>query len=244
MEKKDNCRFCNIGIDDNQFGYFERYGRSILHKFPILESDNFQVKPDILPVNPDGRHFLVFPKEHFYNFAQFGGNPLIVDELGRLVYQLEQQFGPLVIFEHGGVKEGNNNQSIYHAHFHAIGGLEDYDIISYMRDMVSGGLGEGEVYPYQIFPAPNYDFLSNLHHRFNGHPYLYVEQGPWALYIEDPLEQMNSQVTQRAMHKFFSGQILNWKEIPENEEFARESVRRLANIVDWCLGGEYNSHRF
>ena len=244
MEKKDNCRFCNIGIDDNQFGYFERYGRSILHKFPILESDNFQVKPDILPVNPDGRHFLVFPKEHRYNFAQFGGNPLIVDELGRLVYQLEQKFGSLVIFEHGGVTEGNNNQSVYHAHFHAIGGLEDYDIISYMRDMVSGGLGEGEIYPYRIFPAPNYDFLSNLHHRFNGYPYLYVEQGSRALYIEDKDGKMKSQVTQRAMHKFFSGQILDWKKIPENEEFARESVRRLANIVDWCLGGEYNSHRF
>jgi len=242
MEKKDKCPLCYVG--SYPFPHFERFGRQRLDTFSILESDNFKVKPDILPVNPDGRHFLVFPKEHFYNFAQFGGNPLIVDELGRLVYQLEQQFGPLVIFEHGGVKDGNKNQSVYHAHFHAIGGLEGYDIISYMRDMVSGGLGEGEVYPYQIFPAPNYDFLSNLHHRFNGHPYLYVEQGPWALYIEDKDEKMKSQVTQRAMHRFFSGQILNWKEIPENEEFARESVRRLANIVDWCLGGEYNSHRF
>jgi hypothetical protein len=55
---------------------------------------------------------------------------------------------------------------------------------------------------------------------------------------------MNSQVAQRAMHLWFSRQILDWKKIPQNEEFARESVRRLANIVDWCLGGEYNSHRF
>jgi diadenosine tetraphosphate (Ap4A) HIT family hydrolase len=242
MEKKDKCPLCYVG--SYPFPHFESFGRQRLDTFSILESDNFQVKPDILPVNPDGRHFLVSPKEHFYNFAQFGGNPLIVDELGRLVYQLEQQFGPLVIFEHGGIKDGNKNQSVYHAHFHAIGGLEGYDIISYMRDMVSGGLGGGEVYPHEILRAPNYDFLSNLRRRFNGHPYLYVEQGPWALYIEDKDEKMKSQVTQRAMHKFFSGQILNWKEIPENEEFARESVRRLANIVDWCLGGEYNSHRF
>jgi len=242
MEKKDNCPFCFIG--SYPFPHFEKFGRARLDTFPILETDNFQVKPDILPANPDGRHFLVFPKTHVHNFAQFGGNPLVVDELGRLVYQLEQKFGPLVIFEHGGVNEGNNHQSVYHAHFHVIGGLQGYDIISYMSDMVSGGLGQDEIYPHRILPAPNYDFLSNLHHRFNGYPYLYIEQGPWALYIEDGLEQIKSQVTQRAMHNFFSGKILDWKKIPKNEEFARESVRRLANIVDWCLGGEYNSHRF
>jgi hypothetical protein len=113
-----------------------------------------------------------------------------------------------------------------------------------MRDMVSGGLGQDEIYPHKILPAPNYDFLSNLSHRFNGDPYLYVEQGQWSLYIEDKDEKMRSQVTQRAMHNFFSGQILDWKRISENEEFARESIRRLANIVDWCLDGKYNSHRF
>lgn len=241
MEKKDNCSFCFIG--SSYFDHFRRFGRERLDTFPILESAHFQVKPDILPVNPDGRHFLVFPKDHVYNFAQFGGNRSIVDELGRLVYTLEQKFGPLVIFEHGGIQEGDNHQSVYHAHFHAIGGLKGFDIISYMKDMVSGGLGPDEIYPYRILPAPNYDFLSNLHHRFNGHPYLYVEQGSWALYIEDLNGQMRSQVTQRAMHKWFSGEILDWKKISENEEFARESVRRLANIVDWCLGGKYNSHR-
>jgi len=242
MEKKDKCSFCYVG--SYPFPHFKDFGRARLDIFPILESDNFLVKPDILPTNPDGRHFLVFPKTHVYNFAQFGGNSLIVDELGRLVYQLEQRFGPLVIFEHGGVGEGNNHQSVYHAHFHAIGGLAGYDIIFYIKDMVSGGFGQDEIYPYRILPAPNYDFLSNLHPHFNGHPYLYVKQGSRALYIEDQNAGMRSQVTQRAMHRWFSGKVLDWKKIPENEEFARESVRRLANIVDWCLGGEYNSHRF
>jgi len=242
MEKKNNCPFCCVG--SYPFSHFKDYGRQRLDTFLISESDNFQVKPDILPTNPDGRHFLVFPKTHYYNFAKFGGDPLIVDELSRLVYQIEQKFGPLVIFEHGGIQEGSNNQSVYHAHFHAIGGLEGYDIISYMRHMVSGGLGQGEIYSYKVLPAPNYDFLSNLHQRFNGHPYLYIEQGIQALYIEDRNGKISSQVTQRAMHCWFSGKILDWKKIPKNNEFARESVRRLANIVDWCLGGEYNSHRF
>jgi len=234
MEKKDNCRFCFS--KSYTFPHFERFGRGSLDTFTILESDNFLVKPDVLPVNPDGLHFLVFPKRHYYNFAQSGGDSLIVDELGRLVYQLEEKFGSLVIFEHGGVQEGNSHQSVYHAHFHAVGGLNQYNIISYMKDMVSGGLAQDEIYPYEILEAPNYVFLSNLHRRFNEHPYLYVEQGSWALYIEDSEDRIRSQVTQRSMHRWFSGQVLDWKKIPENEEFARESVKRLANIVDWCLG--------
>lgn len=115
-----------------------------------------------------------------------------------------------------------------------MGGLENFDIISWMAYMVSGGLGEDEVYPYQIYPAPNYNFLSNLHHRFNNHPYLYVEQGSRAIYIEDVKGNMKSQVTQRSLH-FFSREFLNWKKIFENEEYAREAVQRLLNTLSWCL---------
>lgn len=242
MIEKDNCRFCRP--NPNDFSHLRKFGLERPDLLKIAETDNFFVKPDILPVNPDGRHFLVFPKEHRLNFASYGGNPQIVDELGRLIYQLEQRYGQLVIFEHGGIKEGNSNQSVYHAHFHAIGGLEGFDVISWMEYMVSGGLNQDEVYPYKIFPAPNYDFLSNLYHRFNGHSYLYVEQGPWALYVEDPSNNMRSQVTQRSMHKFFSGRVLDWKKIPENEEFARESARRLANAYELCINGLYNAHSF
>lgn len=242
MVEKDGCRFCHPNLGD--FPHLKEFGLPRLDLLRVKETEHFIVKPDILPANPDGRHFLVFPKEHKFNFASYGGNPEIVYDLGRLIYSLEQKFGQLVIFEHGGIKEGSNNQSVYHAHFHAIGGLEGFDIISWMTDMVSGGLDPNEIYPYTIFPAPNYDFLSNLHQRFNGHPYLYIEQGPNALYVEDPNEQMKSQVTQRSMHLFFSGKILDWKRIPENDEFARESARRLANICDLCINGIYNAHSF
>lgn len=245
MERKPNCQFCSQGSSDEFSLFFrEKYGVPPLHCLPIAETDNFLVNPDILPVNPDGRHFLVFPKIHRFNFASFGGNPPIVNELGSLIYQLEQKFGPLAIFEHGGIEEGGNNQSIYHAHFHAVGGLEGFDIISWMADMVSGGLSIDEVYPYKIYPAPNYDFLTNLHHRFNNHPYLYAEQGPRAIYIEDKDGNMRSQVTQRSLHLFFSKKILDWKKIFENDDYAKEAVRRLANIYDLCYHGIYNAHQF
>lgn len=239
---KEDCRFCFPNVND--FPHLKTYGLKRLDLLPIAESDNFKVKPDILPANPDGRHFLVFPKKHLYNFASIGGDQRIICELGSLIYNLEQRFGSLVIFEHGGIREGNNNQSVYHAHFHAIGGLEDVDIISYMIDMISGGLNPNEIYPYQLLPAPNYDFLSNLTTRFNGFPYLYVEQGTRALYIEDRNGHMKSQVTQRSMNLFFSGKVLDWKRIPEVEEFARESARRLANIYELCVSGKYMAHDF
>lgn len=234
-----DCTFCNY--QNSNFPHFEKYGRKDLDRYVVTETENFQVKPDILPGNPDGRHVLIHPKFHVYNHA---GLTKYIDEMGQLVYQLEQKLGPLVIFEHGGLKQGSSNQSIYHAHLHAYGGLEEVDVIKWMEHMLSGGLGKDEIYPYNIFPAPDYAFLANLNGNFNGYPYLYVEQGSWAIMVEDPEERMKSQVTQRSMHKFFSGEILDWKKVDENEEYARESVRRIANLIEFCENGVYNAHVF
>src|SRR3989338_1084130 len=234
-----NCAFCNY--NNQAFPHYERYGQDNLSRFVVAETDNFLVKPDILPGNSDGRHVLVHPKRHVYNHAGLVGHS---DEVGRLTYDLEQKFGPLVVFEHGGLQPGNNVQSVYHAHFHAYGGLEKVDVIAWMQYMLNGGLGSDEIYPYDIIPAPDFAFITNLSGRFNGIPYLYVEQGPWGLIVEDCEERMRSQITQRSMHLLFSGEVLDWKKIPESELLARESVRRIRNLIDFCQHGEYNAHTF
>lgn len=243
MERKKidfdpNCPFCHR---QNIFPHFQQFGVWNLESYRVAETDHFFVKPDVLPSNPDGRHFLVFPKKHVYNYAGLVEHTW---EIGNLIYNLEQRFGPLVIFEHGGIRNGNNVQSVYHAHFHAIGGLEGIDIIDWMKYMLSGGLSSDEVYPFEEIPAADYAFLNNLSGVFNGCPYLYVEQGPRAIIVHDPEEKLQSQITQRSMHLFFSGEILDWKKIPENEEFARESVRRLANLIGLCEHGNYNAYGF
>lgn len=205
-----------------------------LDQFVVSQTDHFNVKPDILPGNPDGRHMLIHPKFHTFNYAEMHA---YTQEIGGLLHNLEQQFGPLAIFEHGGTKEGNSNQSVYHAHFHAYGGLEGFDMISYMEYMLSGGLDANERYSYKVKPAPDYAFLVNLKERYNGHPYLYMEQGPWAIFAEDKGENMRSQVTQRSMHKFFSGEILDWKKIPDEDIYAKESVKRIQKLIEKCRHG-------
>lgn len=234
-----NCVFC----DSNQinFPHFETYGQDDLRRYTVAETRHFLVKPDVLPVNPDGRHMVVYPRRHVYNHAELVS---YVDEVGGLIYNLEQKFGQLVVFEHGGLKPGNNVQSIYHAHFHAVGGLERVDIIGWMKYMLGGGLGADEIYPYEVLPAPDPTFITNLSGRFNGTPYLYIEQGPLSIIAEDNEERMRSQIAQRSMHQWFSGKVLDWKRIPENEESARESVRRIRNLIDFCQRGEYNPHTF
>ena len=234
-----NCGFCDYNAQN--FSHFGLFGQDNLSAYVVDQSDNFLVKTDIIPGNPDGRHLLVHPREHVYNHAQLVNH---ADEVGRLVYRLEQRFGPLTIFEHGGLSPGNNVQSIYHAHFHAYGGLEDVDVIGWMRHMLTGGLNPDEIYPFEIFPAPDYTFITNLSGRFNGIPYLYVEHGPLSIFVEDTDKKMKSQITQRSMHEWFSHEVLDWKRIPEREDFARESVRRIRNLIDLCQNGLYNAHSF
>lgn len=240
IEKFDpKCVLCDYNKQD--VPYFQRYGVRKLTSYVVAETPHYQVKPDIIPGNPDGRHLLVHPKEHVYNHAGLVGHS---DEIGRLTYDLEQKFGPLVVFEHGGLQPGNNVQSVYHAHFHAYGGLEEVDVIRWMQYMLNGGLGSDEIYPYEIISAPDRAFITNLSRRFNGISYLYVEQGSLGMIVEDREGKMKSQITQRSMHVYFSGQILDWKQIPHNEQFARESVRRISNLVELCENGINNAHSF
>jgi diadenosine tetraphosphate (Ap4A) HIT family hydrolase len=237
MTVEKNCPLCNYNA--NAMLHFQEYGKGRLDLYTILESENFLVKPDVLPGNPEGKHFLLHPKTHTYNYAEMHN---YAAEIGSVLYEMERCFGPLVIFEHGGIHEGNSNQSVYHAHSHLYAGLENFDIIDYMRYMLSGGLEQDEIYPHTIKPAPDYAFLANLKERYNGNPYLYIEQGSWAIFAEDLAGTMKSQITQRSMHRCYSGdemgKILNWKNIPECETSTRESVKRLAKLIDNCNAGK------
>jgi len=157
MALKEGCTFCYPKTSN--FSHFRRYGKEKLDQFIVVETDDYLVKPDILPGNPDGCHMLIFPKNHIYNLSSLKNHKY---RMGTLIKKLENKFGDdFAIFEHGGTGEGNNIQSVYHAHSHIYWGLGGFDLISYMKDMLSGKL-DGVVYPYKIVPAPSYVFTENL----------------------------------------------------------------------------------
>src|SRR3990167_610532 len=106
------CSFCQP--ESSRMTHFERYGKDRLDLVKIAESDNIIAKIDSLPADPHGYHFLMIPKRHKFSFAD---NEDLAHETGKLKRELENMTGePLIIFEHGGTKEGNKNMSIYHQH--------------------------------------------------------------------------------------------------------------------------------
>lgn len=231
--KKEGCSFCN-SIKEKNFGFLQQYGVDSIHQKIIFESDNFFIKPDSFPVNPNGLHMLLVPKDHVLNFAVKNG---LAHEIGKIMYTLEQNFGPLVVFEHGGLQEGSNHQSIYHAHAHLIGGLEEYDVIRYMSDILNGQLPpDFRNYPHQIVSAPDYAFVTNAWEAFQQHktPYLYIEQGERGIFVPDSEGNMASQITQRAMHLFFSGEIFDWKQLESHPEWQKLSIVRILSLLEKC----------
>jgi len=230
--KKEGCVFCQPEL--SFFPHFELHGVSHIDRVIIHESDNFLVKPDVLPGNPDGIHMLLIPKVHTLNFA---GQNEFTDEIGRIMYTLEQHFGPLVVFEHGGLQEGSNHQSVYHAHAHLYGGLDGFDIISYMSDMLNGKLPpDYRNYPHQIVPATNYAFVTDAWRYFQRQPvpYLFIQQRPWGIFVSDPENNMASQITQRAMHLFFSGEIFDWKQLESHPDWQKLSIVRILSLLEKC----------
>lgn len=236
LESKPGCQLCDYR-NGNLDVYFQRLGLpGDLSKNIILQTPHFVVKPDSFPVHPYGRHVLIHPKGHGTNFASFGEN---ADEVGRAVYAIERIWGEkVVIFEHGGSPTGveSSVQSIYHAHVHVVGGLEDVDIIQYMSDMLNGGLEqEGTVYEHSLSGAPSHAFVENLQYHYGEVPYLYIQQGGRAIYAPDPNNDMRSQITQRSMHDWFSGtRELNWKQFGDNEEFVALAANRVLRLLDHC----------
>ncbi len=232
---KKNCSFCNPNLEKHP--HFQEFGLPPnISSYPILQTDFFRVKPDILPVNPDGFHLLLVPRSHILNTTELPEESY--REIYELMKRIQELIGPYVIFEHGAIKEGSNHQSVYHAHVHLIGGIECYDVSRYLQDVLQGGLDQDEKYSYQVIGTPSLVFPENIRKLFGGEapcPYLYFQQGRQGLIVLDPENKMKSQVTQRAMSRF-SGQQLDWKQIVNGgEEEKIESARRIRSLLDYLI---------
>ena len=149
--------------------------------------------------------------------------------MGRILQTMEGKFGQAVIFEHGGIEEGSNNQSIYHAHTHLMFGFGKARILDYMGDMLNGRLApDFRVYDYKRIKTPDVAFPNNLHNEFQGKPYFYVQQGGEGIIVHGDTA---SQITQRAMHLFSDGVIMDWKRIEENPDWQKQSIIRILKLI-------------
>jgi hypothetical protein len=222
--RKDNCPFCK----PDQFlrPHFEEFGVPGLDKAVLIETDNFIVVPDLLPVVPadEGVHILVCSKSHRCSLGECFA---AADEIGGLAYNLEQKFGqPLVIAEHGGFQDGNNTQSVYHAHAHIVT-KNGKGVLEYMGDDL---INQGIVYTSLENLDPSI-VLNLCEINPHGEGYLFVQSERAGLLAEDIDGSFPSQITQRALSRLLSGCELNWKEIPVNGELAKLSVQRVVNLV-------------
>lgn len=88
--KEDACVLCDYNQSYSR--HFENYGAKPLDRMVVAETENFLVKPDCLPTEPQkGIHLLLHPKAHTFNMAQ--AHHEHAWEIGRLMWHLEHRFG-------------------------------------------------------------------------------------------------------------------------------------------------------
>jgi len=214
MLLKEGCAFCY----EKSWPHFAKYGRQNLNQMTVAESDVWIAKPDILPAQPQGLHFVMRPKDHVLNYMSAD-----TDSLGRFIYGIERRFGPVAIMKHGDVKEeAASVMSVRHDHTHLFPSV-DIRVIDYVRDLI-----DSQGIPYQIIDAPDISYLVQLQKVFKGQPYLYVQHGGVGLFVNDEHEQLGSQQIQHAMQCHFNGATFNWKNIDSNPDLAKLSVERLS----------------
>jgi len=244
MERENStCPFCPIGSKKKSFydnehsrvlNQYVRQGVDISNSV-LFQTDHFQVKPDILPGHPEGRHLLLFPREHVLSLREL---PLSLGgEIGYILHEMEYRFGNIVFFEHGSGNETESTpQSVFHAHGH-IYAAEGIDIVSYMKEILTRGLGnEREVYSYNLTGERSLSpsVLEGIHQFVEpGGNYLYIQQGRDGFFVNLPWEA-KSQIAQRSMHLLYSGEVLNWKEIPQSEALQVLAVQRIINLIENC----------
>ncbi len=234
------CSFCTPKRPDGQHFQLERvFGLPYpMDQVSILESDHFTVQPDILPLEPNGYHALIIPKQyidggHPLSFAQLSS---FTDEVGHLVSDLETRWQtPILLAEHGANSSGSNHQSVYHAHTHGFGIPVGIDAMQYMKDEL-GDRGISFLELDQVDTSTPY----NLRTAYEGHSYLYVQFGRAAIMAHDPKGEFPSQITQGAMSRLFnSGEILNWKQIglkgEKKPHVAKLAVQRTMRLLTKCM---------
>ncbi len=238
MGEKKPCSFCDIPrIQKNPYAPAKHplveLGLPRLDMMPILQTDNLMVLSDILPAEPDGLHFLVVPRVHRQAFAQA---PELKHELGYVIARVEEEFGtPMIRGEHGGGSPGegygeSKNQSIYHQHMHLVGNPHGLDVVGFMKDVLTSK----EKIGYKLLHGLDGTPTPLLTDRYNGHPYLFIQQGSEGIWAEDPGDTFPSQILQRNLSNLLSGASLNWKNIPQQPDLARLSAQRIVKTFDRC----------
>lgn len=218
MALKEGCGFCY----EANWTHFQDYGRQDLSKVVVHETDDWIAKPDILPAQPQGLHFVMRPKDHALNALDADTHAL-----GQFLHEIQSRFGPLAIMKHGDVAEETASvMSIRHDHAHLFPNV-DISVVDYMRDIV-----DRQGIAYQLIEAPDLSYLVQLQRVFEGKPYMYVQHGGVGLFVNDEHEQLGSQQIQRAMQRHYNGTTFNWKDINSNPAFAKQSVARLAHFTD------------
>ncbi len=227
-ELSPDCHFCvpSRGSDRPYVAHFAVSGRERLDQVVLFQTENIKVLPDLLPVHPDGLHLLLIPKPHRYSFAAI---PELSDEVGITIKALEKMTNEqLIVFEHGGTKEGGSNQSVYHQHAHLIGSQEK-NVLKYMSEVLDQAKIE-----YERISTTDASPIVNLQSIFQNHGYFYIQQGRSGLMAHDPNDRFPSQLAQLNMSQLLTGNGLNWKQIPTNDDLARLSIERIINLIDIC----------
>ncbi len=222
LGERDICPFCTPQMIG--FTHFEERGLPRIDLSVVRKSKSFRVQPDSLPVHPNGSHMLIIPNDHLYGFAfvptEHG------EEVQTLIDGLESTLEEeLVLFEHGGIKHGGGLQSVYHAHAHLIGS-EGHDVLSYMGQVMSG-----DGIDYELISA-NHNPIRNIQNTFRGEGYFYVQQNGNALMAHDPEDVLPSQIAQRNMSLLLTGEVVNWKEMPQNPQYADLSIGRISTLLE------------
>lgn len=239
--QKPGCLFCfpSEGGQTPHFKDWEGWGRQgrvggNLAEVTLYESDGLRVIPDIYPVRDDGKHVLAIGKKHRTAYAQ---PEILADEMHNLLRSLREETGSPVIFaEHGGGmphnghEEPDTNMSIHHRHAHIVYGANSVDPLAYMRDAL-----QSEGWDPRTIPVPNGDPVDKLVELYNGHPYLFFNVGPEALWVEDTEGAMQSMTTQRNLSQMY-GREVNWKQIATDPEAGRVATQRLMNLMGQCNG--------
>lgn len=222
------CKFCNSHGSD--LDHFKEHGVDRIDLARLTETENFYVIPDSLPVHPDGLHVLLVPKIHLYSFASL---PESIDLEAQAQIDAMTDFfgGDVAIFEHGGVKHGGNTQSVYHAHAHIIA-AEGNDVISYVKQTL-----DSHKLPWEPV-HPNHHSVPTIRESFQGHGYFFIQHNNRAIISHDPADSFPSQMTQRTMSQLLTGEVVDWKRVPEVPRFADLSVNRVRAVL-----GKFNDYR-
>lgn len=241
-DKKNDCLFCEPKIGGvtphiaQWPGWAERGGPGNLAEIVLYETKNLRVIPDSLPVREDGMHILLVRNSHRTAFAQqedVGAD--VTHIMRRLRDETKHQW---VFAEHGGGmphnghEEKSGNQSVWHGHGHVMKlDVNGRDPLAHMKDELhEEGWNTIEV------PVLDDNPVATIQSLYEGDPYFFFSVGPTALWVSDREGKMKSMLTQRKMSKFFGGEELRWKEIPNNPQLAEVATRRLMNLMSCCNG--------